>query len=662
MNIRHRSFAQRSRPGSHPHRRAAVFQSLEGRQLLAAPAVSGMNYAAFDDSYAMSISLTNGGSTIPNNSSVTSISWSVAYPWAFDSAPGAPAPRTTFSAFEITRPSDASSVQFFSWLNSNTRMEHVTIVSRDSGNRVRTTYDLSKAYVTGFSQDRAPDGDWQDHVRFAITEMNMTFSRYHANGSLLDSSTASWNIAANSGSPATSAFDNGTVATSDSVVETIEWGAGQLPIGDSRLDFVNSTSFSSASGGLQFGVVDASALTYSAVDGREGLSMFGYITHGQHSENVIYSRKTPSTGNAMQRYQLGNVYPTRYAIYDSVFDTTPRVASYSVLASKYKLVNYTYSGANGAIQASTSFGWNYAINSEWNFATNSAHTESPADEPRNTPLNSVTFHFMAPVSLALSSFSFEGLNTSGLSLTPTDAGKTWTISNLSPQQTADGHYSVNLLADRINDLETTSSQGGLFIGSAGKSWTLDTGAPGLIDAGFDFDGPPNTPYAFDFALSEPVIATANDGTAPVLIRRIDNGALVATALATVQADGVSLHATLPAILADGRYRATLPSGSVRDPAGNLLSSDVNFNFFVLAGDADHNATVDFADLLTLAQHYGQDGQSFSAGNFNYSADGRVDFSDLLILAQRYGTSLTIATAAGLSRSKEGRGGVAAILQ
>lgn len=56
------------------------------------------------------------------------------------------------------------------------------------------------------------------------------------------------------------------------------------------------------------------------------------------------------------------------------------------------------------------------------------------------------------------------------------------------------------------------------------------------------------------------------------------------------------------------------------------------------GDANLSHNVDFNDLLTLAQNYGQTGRNWSQGNFDFSADGSVNFSDLLILAQRYGQS------------------------
>jgi hypothetical protein len=44
--------------------------------------------------------------------------------------------------------------------------------------------------------------------------------------------------------------------------------------------------------------------------------------------------------------------------------------------------------------------------------------------------------------------------------------------------------------------------------------------------------------------------------------------------------------------------------------------------------------VNFTDLLTLAQHYGQASAPWESGDFN--GDHSVNFSDLLTLAQHYG--------------------------
>jgi hypothetical protein len=95
--------------------------------------------------------------------------------------------------------------------------------------------------------------------------------------------------------------------------------------------------------------------------------------------------------------------------------------------------------------------------------------------------------------------------------------------------------------------------------------------------------------------------------------------------------------TVASHLPDGNYRATLRAGAVRDQFGDALASDVTTNFFVLAGDANRNRTVDFSDLVTLSQNYNGTGKTYSQGDFDY--DGDVDFQDLVILAKNYGKTL-----------------------
>jgi hypothetical protein len=90
-------------------------------------------------------------------------------------------------------------------------------------------------------------------------------------------------------------------------------------------------------------------------------------------------------------------------------------------------------------------------------------------------------------------------------------------------------------------------------------------------------------------------------------------------------------------LPDGDYRATLAGEGVTDDAGNALAADATLDFWHLAGDANRDRQVDFADLTRLAQNYDGTGKAYADGDF--TGDGTVDFSDLVVLAQRYDTGL-----------------------
>jgi hypothetical protein len=98
-------------------------------------------------------------------------------------------------------------------------------------------------------------------------------------------------------------------------------------------------------------------------------------------------------------------------------------------------------------------------------------------------------------------------------------------------------------------------------------------------------------------------------------------------------------------LPDGNYRATLPAGSAVTSSGDTLAADFTYDFFVLAGDANHDRSVDFNDLVKLAQNYNTTGKTFADGDF--TGDGNVDFNDLVLLAQRYNTSLPLPGAAAM---------------
>jgi parallel beta-helix repeat protein len=97
----------------------------------------------------------------------------------------------------------------------------------------------------------------------------------------------------------------------------------------------------------------------------------------------------------------------------------------------------------------------------------------------------------------------------------------------------------------------------------------------------------------------------------------------------------------------GMFKAFLFSDGITDAAGNMLDGDNNgiaggsnvYSFFYLPGDVNHDGTVDFADLTTIAQDYGTRGMTFAQGDVDHN--GTVDFGDLVLVSQNYGTTMAL---------------------
>jgi T5SS/PEP-CTERM-associated repeat protein len=64
--------------------------------------------------------------------------------------------------------------------------------------------------------------------------------------------------------------------------------------------------------------------------------------------------------------------------------------------------------------------------------------------------------------------------------------------------------------------------------------------------------------------------------------------------------------------------------------------------YTLAGDANLDGQVNFADLLIVAQNFNDTGEDWVGGNFTYNPTGLVNFADLLIVAQNFNQVLTPA--------------------
>lgn len=108
---------------------------------------------------------------------------------------------------------------------------------------------------------------------------------------------------------------------------------------------------------------------------------------------------------------------------------------------------------------------------------------------------------------------------------------------------------------------------------------------------------------------------------------------------------MALLAGSPAL--DHGDNALIPAGVTTDQRGlaRIFNGAVDIGAYEAqpphqSGDVNHDGQVDFADLLIVAQHYGQNVPLYEQGDL--TGDGNVQFSDLLILAQNYGASTAAA--------------------
>src|SRR5262249_18248369 len=109
------------------------------------------------------------------------------------------------------------------------------------------------------------------------------------------------------------------------------------------------------------------------------------------------------------------------------------------------------------------------------------------------------------------------------------------------------------------------------------------------------------------------------------LQNLTTSQTVSPSVGTFSFNGAGDQATLVLtnLLPDGNYRV---SG-----AGATL------DFFIFAGDANHDRKVNILDLQALASNYGSSGKTFNQGDFNY--DGHVDGADLSILVSHWQQTL-----------------------
>jgi hypothetical protein len=178
--------------------------------------------------------------------------------------------------------------------------------------------------------------------------------------------------------------------------------------------------------------------------------------------------------------------------------------------------------------------------------------------------------------------------------------------------------------------------------------------PAITSAKFEVDGLPSSPgrQALTLTLGSPDAASF-DGFEVLLVNRTTGSSVpLSNFNGSVSTDRNTFVLTKSnkQPLPDGDYLLSLGRMAFGDEAGNPMPGGFELSFHVLAGDANRDRAVGFADLSILAQNYGKTEKSFTSGDFNY--DGRVGFEDLVILAQRYGMALTLPAATGASEVVE----------
>jgi hypothetical protein len=163
--------------------------------------------------------------------------------------------------------------------------------------------------------------------------------------------------------------------------------------------------------------------------------------------------------------------------------------------------------------------------------------------------------------------------------------------------------------------------------------------PTVLSSSFSFDTSQYVTIRFDESVR--LSLDPSDFT----LTRVGPGetSTIPTAAISVQYDRALNIATLTFpglpddVLPDGNYQLTLNTAGISDLAGNSMAGDISLSFFTLTGDANHDRTIGFADLVAVAQNYGKSGMTFAQGDFNY--DGLVSFEDLVTVAQHYGVTL-----------------------
>lgn len=114
---------------------------------------------------------------------------------------------------------------------------------------------------------------------------------------------------------------------------------------------------------------------------------------------------------------------------------------------------------------------------------------------------------------------------------------------------------------------------------------------------------------------------------------LQNYTAASVSFAQGASDPLTIRWTLSPRLPEGRYRATLPAGTVRDLAGNTQAAPFVFDFVVKNGDATGDGLVNIDDYFLIDTSYARRASipapTYAQGDFNF--DNVIDASDYFII-------------------------------
>jgi hypothetical protein len=174
------------------------------------------------------------------------------------------------------------------------------------------------------------------------------------------------------------------------------------------------------------------------------------------------------------------------------------------------------------------------------------------------------------------------------------------------------------------------------------SW-IDPLLPANVAPGFTIGGDQSaarnsaTVTVPGFATAITTGPAADAGQALDFVVSTDNPSLFADA-PTIAPDGALIYTPAPGAIGSATVTVRLHDSGGTVSGGEDTSAPQTFTIYIaLAGDANRDRSVDFNDLVVLAQHYNTTGgNTWATGDF--TGDGNVDFNDLVALAQNYNTS------------------------